>query len=400
MTSFLSRGALIATAFVLSPLPQQPTFRSVTDIVVVETQVIDGDGRPIEGLRADSFEVKVDGRVRQVMSADLVRYSEGVNASSLKMSPESAPSENRLVPRAEDGRLFVIAVDEHSFTDQQFLPMLQEARRFLSKLRPQDSVGVFGFPTSHTSVNPTRDHAAVLAALTPALAVRTRPQSTYHFSPSEIIDVSAGDGEVILRVRERECLPNDSACGRGILPEARFLGSYYESQARQSMSGLRSLFRSLASVPGRKTVVLLSGGLLSSDRIGGRPQISTVVTEAGREAAAANATLYVLHADTHFEDAMSVRQGRGARAPDIRDTAQMAEGLDYLAGSANGHLINIRAGTAEYAFDRVIRETAAFYILSVATEPRDRDGKTHFISVKVKQPRGLTVRHRNSMTIK
>jgi hypothetical protein len=46
--------------------------------------------------------------------------------------------------------------------------------------------------------------------------------------------------------------------------------------------------------------------------------------------------------------------------------------------------INISAGTAEYAFDRVLRETSAYYILGVATEPKDRDGKVHFISVKVK----------------
>jgi len=379
---------------------QRPTFRSVTDLLVVETQVVDGDGSPIPSLGPEAFEVKVGGKIRTVVSADLVEYATGAAAMVGRTPRELTPIRPSMAPRAEDGRLFVIAVDEHSFSDHQLLPMVQEARRFLGKLQPQDAVGVFGFPTSRTAVNPTRDHAAVLAALGPALGVRTRPESNYHLSSSELIDISAGDSAVTGRVQDRECAVMDRACRGGVVQEAKFLGSYYEAQARQSMNGLRSLFKSLAAVPGRKTVVLLSGGLLSSDRIGGRPEISMVVKDAGREAAEANATLYVLHADSHFSDLMSVRAGRGARAPDIRDTSQMVEGLDYLAGAANGHLINVSAGTAEYAFDRVIRETAAYYILGVATEARDRDGKTHFISVKVKEPKGATVRHRNSMVIK
>lgn len=245
----------------------------------------------------------------------------------------------------------------------------------------------------------TRDRAMVRASLGPALGVRTPPDSSYHLSPSEIIDLSAGDKEVHSRVVERECMET-KICPGAIIMEARFLGSYYEAQARQSMNGLKALLGSLAPIPGRKTVVLLSGGLLSSDRIGGRPDVSTPARDAGKHAADANASLYVIHGDSHFADMMSVSKGRGARAPSIRDTAQMAEGLDYVAGSANGHLINVSAGTAEYAFDRVLRETAAFYILGVATESADRDGKVHFISVKVKQPKGATVRHRTSMVIK
>ncbi|HUR20768.1 MAG TPA: VWA domain-containing protein [Vicinamibacterales bacterium] len=391
---------LLAAVVATHAQDQRPTFRSVTDLLIVETQVVDGDGKPIVALGPEAFEVKVGNKLRSVVSADLVQYAAGSNAAVPRQRLEAAPVQGSLVPRAEDGRLYVIAVDEHSFSDHQLLPIVQEARRFVGKLQPQDTVGVFGFPTGRTSVNPTRDRSVVLAALGPALGVRTRPDSTYHFSPSEIIDISAGDAAVISRVYARECGPNDRACAGGIVQEAKFLGSYYEAQARQSMNGLRSLFKTLAAVPGRKTIVLLSGGLLSSDRIGGRPEISIVVKDAGRQAAEANATLYVIHADTHFDDTMSVRAGRGARAPDIRDTGQMAEGLDYLAGAANGHLINVRAGTAEYAFDRVIRETAAYYILGVAIEPRDRDGKTHFISVKVKEPRGLTVRHRASMVVK
>jgi VWFA-related protein len=397
MKAVLAAGVLGAVTVVSAAQEQRPTFRAATDVLVVETQVVDSEGRPLLTLGPDAFEVTVGGKRRTVVSADLVRYAPGEGPASTVATPASAPRPG--VPLPEAGRLFIIAVDEHSFTDKNLLPMMEQARRFLDKLQPQDHVAVFGFPTSRTFVQPTRDRAVVKAALGPALGVRTPPDSSYNLSPSEIIDLSAGDKEVHSRVIEREC-SEQRICPAAILMEAKFLGSYLEAQTRQSMNGLKALFGSLAPIPGRKTIVLLSGGLLSSDRIGGHPDVSTPTRDAGKYAADANASLYVIHSDSHFADMMSVSKGRGARAPNIRDTAQMAEGLDYVAGSANGHLINVSAGTAEYAFDRVLRETQAFYILGVATEPADRDGKVHFIDVKVKQSKGVKVRHRTSMVIK
>ena len=55
----------------------------------------------------------------------------------------------------------------------------------------------------------------------------------------------------------------------------------YESQVSASMGGLRTLFGALRQDPERKTVVVLSGGLLASDRAGGRPDVSGVITTLG-----------------------------------------------------------------------------------------------------------------------
>jgi VWFA-related protein len=393
----MAATGLVLVAWLATPAnqAQQPTFRSATDLLIVETQVVDRNGRPIPSLLPGAFEVTVGGKRRTVVSADLVDYAAGFSgeAGFGTVLPSG-------VPPPREGRLYVIAVDENSFTDRSLPPMLEEAKRFLAKLQPQDHVAVYGFPTSKTFVTPTRDRQAVRAALGPALGVRVPPESRYKLSPSEIIDLTVPDRETLADVVERECPTDRSVCPQAVMQEAKFLASYAEAQARQSMGGLRALFSALAPVPGRKTVILLSGGMLSSDRMGGRPDISTPSKDAGRQAAEANATLYILHADTHFDDLLNLRRGHGARGPQIRDTSQMAEGLDYVAGTANGHLINVKAGSAAPAFDRIVSETAAYYILGVATDPKDRDGKVHFISVKVKEPSGATVRHRLSMVVK
>ena len=63
----------------------------------------------------------------------------------------------------------------------------------------------------------------------------------------------------------------------------------------------------------------------------------------------------------------------------------MSSGLETIAGASGGSLVRVVAG-ADFAFDRVLRETAAAYLLGVEPAESDRDGKPHRINVKVRVP--------------
>ena len=52
---------------------QQPTFRTGVDVVTVDVGVVDSRGNPVEDLRAPDFGVKIDGQVRRVVSAELIK---------------------------------------------------------------------------------------------------------------------------------------------------------------------------------------------------------------------------------------------------------------------------------------------------------------------------------------
>src|SRR5262245_31850356 len=52
---------------------QGPTFRTGVEIIAVDVGVVDRRGRPVEDLRAPDFSVKVNGEVRRVVSAELVK---------------------------------------------------------------------------------------------------------------------------------------------------------------------------------------------------------------------------------------------------------------------------------------------------------------------------------------
>ena len=69
-----------------------------------------------------------------------------------------------------------------------------------------------------------------------------------------------------------------------------------------------------------------------------------------------------------------------------------------VGGSAGGGYIRIQAGTPDYAFGRVLRESAAYYLLGVQPEDRDRDGRPHVIRTTVKA-KGAVVRGRSHVII-
>jgi hypothetical protein len=213
-------------------------------------------------------------------------------------------------------------------------------------------------------------------------------------SLAEMVDITRGDLEVTRRVAERECTERWDlkwCIDRGVPAEALAYATHIEMATTQSIGGLRTLMRSLRDLPERKTVVVISGGLFATDQIGGRGDVSDLISAVGQEAARANASLYTLHLDTKFIEMFSPR----ARAlPSMfRDLNMWAMGLERFAGIAGGELIRVQAGTGDYAFERVLLETSAYYLLGVEPAPSDRNGRVHHVTVKVAR-RDAVVRSR------
>ena len=80
---------------------QPPAFRSGVELVSVDVQVVDKRGQPITGLKPEQFEVTIDGRKRQVASAQLIDSATGTlhpsNPAAPLMVQEDRPR-NRSTP--------------------------------------------------------------------------------------------------------------------------------------------------------------------------------------------------------------------------------------------------------------------------------------------------------------
>lgn len=370
---------------------QQPVFKSGVELVMVDVQVVDRKGTPIPALRADQFEVSIDGKRRVVVSAQLVDAATGVaeGAAGAAPAPDAKP--------IEPGNVYVLAVDQGSFRAINAPSAMHAVSEFIKRLGSNDYLGLISFPGPGVTIDPTRDRAVVASAI-PKLVGFTalRQPRKFQFTLSDALDVSSRDADARRRVIDRNCPPGDMACATDVEMELNEVVTTLEAQAAMSLSGLRGAVEVVGSLPGRKTMVVLSAGIPSGDRTGGRVYMKTDAMQAGKKAADLGILLYTLHLNTSFLDAFSPQAGSVSQTL-MRETGVYARGLDIFNGTAGGTLLEVNTGP-DFAIERVIRETSKYYLLGVEPQDADRDGRPHQIKVKVSQG-GSAVRNRPTVVI-
>lgn len=381
---------VLATALTVVPsgaprqAAQQPTFRTSTELVSIEAQVVDRDGIPVDGLRAEQFEVFIDGRRRQLAHAEFVRS----NAASMLTAQADSPFRG--------GRVIVLAIDQGSFPMAAQAAAREAASRVLNGASPEDYLGLVSFPNG-VALSPSRDHGPVEQAIQRIVGLRTDlTRSRFNLSATEASQLKAKDSFATQDIIGRECRGPyvDPLCRQEVVQDGGRIADALEQQAILSINGLHGAIDAVGSLPGRKTMILVSAGLPM--RPGGVPHADSETMAIARKAAAANLNLYVFYMNVHFLRFFSAEYGRMNRTV-YDDISMFGYGLEKFADGAGGAFAQVEVDADPFV-ERALRETSATYMLGVDVRPEDRDGKEHTIRVAVKG-RGLTVRHRRIVVI-
>jgi len=408
--------ALVAGAPSVQVASQQSVFRSTVDLIAVDVQVLDRTGLPVFDLRPDAFVVTLNGKSRRVVSAELVRHAAADHVQRA-LPPAGPAATNQWPVSPATGRVFDLAIDTSSFDASVWQRAAAAARVFLTQLSAADRVGLYAFPFG-PAIPPTQDHASVRRALDRLTGNASSLRTQFQLSPSEVIDISAetarlggsatavrrigqtaldpgADAPTIQRVQDREC-PSDPNCSVRIILDATAAAQDYESKLTQTVNGLRGMLDVLREMPGRKTVVLLSAGLVVSDRVGGRPAAEDLADSLGHALAQANAVIYTVHVDRAAREGYSATTRRMSTTTDsAREASMRARWLDEFSVASGGALFAAQVDDGEVAFGRVFRETGAYYLLGVEPVAADRDGRLREVEVKVRNLKDTTVRSRS-----
>jgi len=123
-----------------------------------------------------------------------------------------------------------------------------------------------------------------------------------------------------------------------------------------------------------------------------RPDLGEYGMRVGKVAAEANVTIYGLFIDNTLFAQMAAERGapRPRDQPLFRDGNILGRMVDQVSGASGGEMFRSLADDGAHAFDRLLRETSAYYLLGVEVAERDRDGRTHELRVKVDAPRATT----------
>lgn len=359
-----------------------PLFRSSVELVPVDVSVVDKDGNPIENLGPEDFQLDIDGRRRGLRSVEFVKQKSSAGRSTAGANLPQAYSSN---DASDIGRLIMLVIDEQSFGMGEAQQALRSAREFIDRLHPSDQLALVVFPGTGPIIDFTTNHKVVRDALGRVTGRAERLDVEIDVGLSEAIAIDRGEIGALQNVVQRECSQLEPVCMERVERQARTVAHFYGVQARTSMMGLRSIFSSLRDVEGTKNIVLLSGGLVSSD-------LQLDIRDLGTMALAAQISIYVLQIDLPRFDAS---RSRPSPTPSADDQLR-AFGLETLAGTGRGALFRV-IGSGEFAFNRVLRELSGYYLLTFEPEASDRDGKRHRIRVTLPK-RGVTVRARSAFT--
>ena len=393
----LELGLGLALALFLQATQTAPPqrFKSSVDVVQVDVSAIDSDGRPIIGLTAADFELRVDGRVRPITSVQFVSVPP---ATGPRQTPAELP-EPQFASNADTagGRLIMVVVDRSSLATGRGRAAIEAASRFVGQLNRADRVALASIPNG-PQVTFTADHGLVQRRIREIDGTAIANLGVHNLGISDGMVFERKNDLAMSEVYERECGNPTGAGGRGggqsdvlicmneVRAEAAEIAADARERARNSIRGLRALLDSLPPSQTPKMLVLISEGLVVDREIAELAWLDA-------KAAAAHVTIYSLLLEASQTDA-------SRRQPEALASANRAfreQGLDRIAQATRGDVFRV-VSNSDFAFERLARELSGYYLLGFEPEDRDRGGRPHTIDVSVKR-RGVTVRSRRQFSI-
>jgi VWFA-related protein len=386
----------------------QPTFRTGVDLVTVDAAVHDDDGRPVDTLRVEDFRLEVDGRERPIASAQFVgsfalrasTVAPRASADGLAGEPARHFSSNEGI---DEGRVIVVAVDEAHIRRLEGKHALVAATRFIESLPESDRVGVVGLTNADT-LTLSRDRVAVRKTLERLTGIGDPMTQQLNLGVSEALEIADGSRSRLADAVLRECgrslaeyvnvarAADDAGGGRDACPEqveqeSRAIAQYAHMQAGASIGALQAVIARLKDLPGPKTVVLVSEGMIIDPR---RVDLSQLTAEAQ----AARVTIYGLQLEIPTFEAAQDRVSPTAQ----RDLHVRHDGVARVAGAARGAVFR-QVGTDPKPFERITREITGYYLLAFEARAGDRDGRPHRIRVSLARGRRGQLRARTGFTL-
>ncbi len=380
-------SGLAAVAVLAAQDQPQTTFRSSIDLVRVDVNVLDGSGRPVQGLTAGDFVVSVEGGTRRVVTAEYVAAA----TPGAQPRPAEAP---RLYSTNEDavgGRLIMLVVDQGTIGAGRGRQTAMAAERFISRLPASDRVGLITIPGTH-QLDFTSRHENVRASLKQIVGSAPTHVGMRQVAVSEALAMSRGDQRVTDAVISRECagLANDferRMCRQEVMTHASMTRAEIQDRAQTAVIVLRTLLQRLAETPEPKTVIFISGGLVVD-------QDYSVFSWFGQLAARGHVTLYsIMIPPADFEASLQ-------RMPvAYREDLLLAEqGLGHISGLGRGTMFRL-ATDPEQIFGRLELELSGYYMLGFEAQPADRADKARRINVDVPGRSGVEIRARPEFNV-
>ena len=335
-----------------TPPAQTPQPERGAALLTISFAAVGADGQGPADLKPGEVTIKIDGRERPIRSLQSIAAADAV-AATPDVPALPPPFGSNSV--SDTGRTMMLAIDDESFKPGTEHVLRQAVDRLIAGLSPRDRVSLVTMPYGGVKLAATTDHTRLRTAL---LTVTGRSMSEQ-------------------------------------------TGSGLACRTRETLEALGQHLRNLGVRDAPSIVMFVSGGM-AGPRRDAAPSMAPGMCEltlesfrlVGAAAGAARAHFYIVQPEDIMR--MGARATETIAGADFRGSDNPVEGMEQLLGVTGGKLLNVGGGT-NTAFDRILRESASYYVATVEPLRTDRTGRSHQLEVRVGRP-GIEARAARAIT--
>jgi VWFA-related protein len=410
-----------------APSPQQEEIITVgTAAVQLEAIVTDKSGRRINGLTAADFQVLDEGKAQTLdfftaIESSKVSRSEtpGAAASGGANNKTNVPTSPLVVPY--EGRHIALVFDDLNLSNENFLRSRRAFTEYINaSLSPKDMVALISTGGALASLQQfTNDKQRLLSALN-RIAIQARltessDKRLWNMTDDEAMRIDRGDSIATENVKRRASIEDSGPQGtiatqengsptvdRDVMESrvrtyAKTIVSEIGQVARTNLATLKSLFRGMADLPGRKIVVLLTESFVTAD--GTSEDINAQLTQLIEQARRDGISVYALDAAGLRTSNVSASEHltgtnlafRNANPDLTLSSFEKLNGARKLVYGTGGELIQNTNDLAA-GLQRAVEDSSSYYVLGF--KPEALDNKFHRIAISIKGKSDLIVRSR------
>lgn len=381
-----------------------PTFRTGARLVEVTVSVTGRDGRPVTGLTRDDFTI-LDRRQKREIA--FFRY-EGEAQAAAPRTLAAGEFSNRTELLGERPRnIIALVLDSLNTSPEDKAQVRLHLLKYLREITPDSRIAVYHLGTGVRILHDfTADAASLRQAVEQSLlGIPLQAESNIREAVEEAevaLERLAGDpgGQAVLRLILQAQIEAEQAAN----------AAAQRNRVSRTLEGLEALGRHLGGIPGRKSLVWISGGIsmvavtgAMGMGPGGRVEsFESRITATARSLAQRNVALYVVEAgglalDKTFDvDTTTFAPDRRRRtfedhAEASRVSVDPRSALQTMATITGGRFL-FNTNDMLQGFKYALNDQRGSYTLAFYA-PEDRADRWHDVRVQVKA-QGARVLHR------
>ncbi len=407
IATLLCLAALVAQAQEKKP-PQQPkpleeddVVRITTEIVQTDVMVFDKDGRFVDGLKPEQFQLLIDGKPQPIAFFESVVTGGKNEAALLKASrgnkgSQPAPETTSTPDVSERGRIVLFFINDLHLAPGSLIRTHKTITNFIEKqLGPNDQVAITSASGQIGFLQQLTDNPAVLRAALDRLKFvpgsggdGERPHMSEYaaYLIAERNDRALFDYFVLQTVKEIK-MP-ESIAAAVVERRSKAIVRQSDITIKTALTSLVNLMGVTAKLPGRKLVFFLSDGFIPNFTGSDFTTVMRRITDAANRS---SVVIYSLDARGLSTDSYLDASNSGgfdssgvmmSRATGERTFSQ--EPLHALAADTGGRAF-LNSNSLEDGIARALEETSRYYLIAWRPET-DAQRASNFSKIKLTIP--------------